>query len=411
MRVSTKIVRARYPKKDKTYSVDIRITKNRSSAYVPTGIFIYKNDIDLQTGEVNRNCTLYESVRKVNEYILSKRRAVNSFITELFEMGGIDSMTASDIKKAYMNQSDKAASFTDYTNILISNMKKAKQFGNASVYNQALVFVTKHSSEEVYFTDIDYSFLNKLQNVHIGAGYGYNSLSVVLRTIRAIFNKAIKEDIIDEDLYPFKKFKIKQVKTKKRAITKNDIVKIETYLPEFGSPEFHAHNYFMFSFYMIGMNFSDIAHLKFSNIKNNRLEYIRKKTGRFYSLELIDKAKAIIDLYQKYKFIARPGPQNEDTYIFPIIKRKEPELIMYDIQNGLKMMNKYIRRIADKLGIESHITSYVARHSWASIGKTLNIPLAVISDGLGHEDLSTTQIYLDSMDKSTIDQASQLITG
>lgn len=158
------------------------------------------------------------------------------------------------------------------------------------------------------------------------------------------------------------------------------------------------------------MNFSDLAYLKYSNIKNNRLEYHRKKTGRFYSLDLYDKPLAIIDIYRKNNFIFNPD-KSKDSYIFPIIKRAEPELIRADIYNGLRLLNKYIGRIAKELEIDAHLTSYVARHSWASIGKALNIPLAVISDGLGHEDLSTTQVYLDELDKSTIDQASKMITG
>jgi integrase len=257
---------------------------------------------------------------------------------------------------------------------------------------------------------VNYAFLKKLEEEHISAGYGYNSLSVKLRTIRAIYNKAINEEIAKPEWYPFNKYKIKETKTQKRAIAKEDILKIENYKPEFGSQEFHARNYFLFSFYMIGMNFTDIAYLKYSNIKNNRLEYYRKKTGRFYSLELYDKPKAIIEIYKKNNFVFTPD-KKKDRYIFPIISREKPEDIRADIYNGLRLLNKYIRRIALKLDIDAHLTSYVARHSWASIGKALNIPLAVISDGLGHEDLSTTQVYLDELDKSTIDQASKLITG
>ncbi len=410
MGTTTRIVRSKYPKSDKTFSVDIRITHERSSVFISTGIFVGKDDLNISTGEVKRSCKFYKSIQQVNDYLLDKRRDVNSFINKLLEADQIDFMTASQLKKAYLDQNKSNITFSEFARNLIQEFKKTDKLGNASVYQQALDFAEKQTNGDIHFRNIDYSFLKKLEKVHLEAGYGYNSLSVKLRTIRAIFNKAINEDIVKQEWYPFNKYKIKQTKTQKRAILKDDILKIENYKPVFGSPGFHAKNYFMFSFYMIGMNFSDIAHLKYSNIKNDRLEYYRKKTGKFYSIELYDKPKAVIEIYRKNNFIFNPD-KSKDRYIFPIIKRQDPELIRADIYNGLKQLNKYIRRIASELEIEAHITSYVARHSWASIGKALNIPLSVISDGLGHEDLSTTQIYLDELDKSTIDQASKMITG
>lgn len=378
--------------------------------FVPTGVFVVKDDWNDSSKEIKRSCKLYKSIQQVNDYLVDKRKDVNSFINDLLESGQIEFMTASQVKKAYLDRNKNNISFNEFTNKLILEFKKTHKLGNASVYQQALDFIAKNINGDVYFREIDYTFLKKLEKVHLESGYGYNSLSVKLRTIRAVYNKAINEGVAKQEWYPFTKYKIKQTKTQKRAISKEDILKIENYKPIFGSPEFHARNYFMFSFYMIGMNFSDIAHLKYSNLKRARLEYYRKKTGKFYSLELYDKPKAIIQIYRKSNFIFNPN-KSEDSYIFPIIKRQDRELIRADVYNGLKQLNKYIRRIANELEIDAHITSYVARHSWASIGKALNIPISVISDGLGHEDLSTTQIYLDELDKSTIDQASKMITG
>ena len=159
----------------------------------------------------------------------------------------------------------------------------------------------------------------------------------------------------------------------------------------------------MFSFYMIGMNFTDMAYLTPANLVNGRLEYKRKKTGKFYSLALFDKPQEILNYYIKGK--------KKDDYIFPIIERTEPELIRLDIQNNLRTCNKYMGLIAEELKIEGNITSYVARHSWASIGKFLNVPIQVISEGLGHDSIQTTQIYLDSFEANVIDDATKLITS
>ncbi|MEZ5082464.1 MAG: tyrosine-type recombinase/integrase [Bacteroidales bacterium] len=237
----------------------------------------------------------------------------------------------------------------------------------------------------------------------MGAGNTVNSLSVYMRTLRAIFNRAIKENVAKKDWYPFSNYSIRNTKTKKRAISKEDIQKIENYNPEEGSPRFHARNYFLFSFYMIGLNFADMAHIKPSNIINDRLEYSRKKTNKNYSLALFDKPQKILEYYSKGK--------KKDEYIFPIINREDPEWIRKDIKNGLKKFNKYLRKIGEELEIEGEMSSYVARHSWETIGKFLNVPIQVISEGLGHDSIQTTQIYLDSFDKNVIDDASRLITG
>jgi integrase len=253
------------------------------------------------------------------------------------------------------------------------------------------------------FQRINYQFLKQLETNHIASGNTVNSLSVYLRTLRAIYNRAIKENVAKKDWYPFSNYSIKNTKTKKRAISKEDIQKIENYNPEKESQRFHARNYFLFSFYMIGLNFSDIAFIKPTNIINGRLEYIRKKTNKNYSLALFDKPQKILDYYKKGK--------EKDEYIFPIIKREDPEWIRKDIKNGLKTLNKYLRKIGEVLEIEGEMSSYVARHSWATIGKFLNVPIQVISEGLGHDSIQTTQIYLDSFDKGVIDDASQLISG
>jgi site-specific recombinase XerD len=268
----------------------------------------------------------------------------------------------------------------------------------------ALSFIKKHNGgKDISFQQINYEFLKKLETEHLAEGHSLNSLSVYLRTVRAIYNRAINQNVAKREWYPFSRYSIRSTKTQKRAITKNDIKKIEEYKTKPGTQDFHARNYFMFSFYMIGMNFTDMAYLTPANIVNNRLEYKRKKTGKFYSLALFDKPLKILKYYLKGK--------KKDDYIFPIIERSEPELIRLDIQNKLRTFNKYVGIVAAELEIQGNITSYVARHSWASIGKFLNVPIQVISEGLGHDSIQTTQIYLDSFEANVIDDATKLITG
>jgi integrase len=403
MNTTVKVILWERPLKDNSHPLYIRITHLRIKTFIQLNVSIMFNDWDAGLQTVKNSCKLYDDIRHLNAYIQKKKTEVNTFINDLYDSGNIEGMTAKDIKNAFLLKSDNF-SFQDYTNKLIKEMESSGRYGNAMSYKQALSFVIRNNDkQDIQFRNLNYSFLLKLESAHLAAGNTRNSLAVYFRAIRAIYNRAIKTGIAKPEWYPFKNYSIKTMKTPKRAISKTDIMKIEAFNPPDGSPLFHARNYFMFSFYMVGLNFSDMAMLKLSNIVRNRIEFNRQKTGKFYSLELYDKPKAIVDLYTKSK--------SKTDYIFPIVSRQEPILIRKDIKNQLKLYNNTLKLLAKELEIGGNLTSYVTRHSWASIGKALNVPVTVISEALGHENLRTTQIYLDSLDKDVIDTASRLITG
>lgn len=418
--VTTKIVRAFNPHSKGqykgTFTVNIRITYERRSAFIPTSIKVGEKDLNA-AGEVMARCKYYKDIKEVNKYLKEQREKVESFIMQLEKSDEILFMKAADIKHAYQNRKSVIEiDFIEYGRKQAIKEREKGSIGNGNNYDDALDFLVRRTGKKrIAFRELNYNMLKEVEDKHIRDKFKYNSLSVYLRAIRAIYNRAIKDDEIDisQDDYPFKKYKIKEEKTKKRAIAREDIMKFEKYKPEFRSPEFHAHNLFMFSFYMIGMNFTDMAYLQYKNVKKDRLVYIRKKNNKEFNLALSDKAKAILEIYRTHNFYHDPKKlkKDKDSYVFPIIKRSDPQEIKFDIKNGLKQMNKYIRKIAGKLEIDEHLTSYVARHSWASIGKKLNVSLAAISDSMGHSDMKTTEIYLDELDTSVIDDTNKLITG
>ena len=335
--------------------------------------------------------------------MLKRKVEAKTIINGLYDSKEIESLTITEIKIKILNDTD-LITFGDFTKRIIDELKTANRFGSAGAYEAALSFVLRNNNnKDLYFQNLNYKFLKTLEMAHLAIGNTLNSLAVYMRTIRAIYNRAINENIAKRDWYPFAQYKIKKTKTQKRAISKTDVQLIENFNSKEGSQKFHARNYFMFSFYMVGLNYTDMAFLKKSNIVNERLEYVRKKTNKFYSLALYDKPKKILEYYLKDK--------NANDYIFPIISRDTAEEQRKDIKNNLKTYNKYIRLIAAELKIEGNITSYVARHSWASIGKFLNVPIQVISEGLGHDSMQTTQIYLDSFETNVIDNATMLITS
>ena len=156
---------------------------------------------------------------------------------------------------------------------------------------------------------------------------------------------------------------------------------------------------FMFSFYNRGMNFVDMAFLKVKNIENARLNYTRQKTGQQFSIKITEKARVIIDRYNDLK--------DPESYVFPIIYRKGKEYM--DYRNAMRLMNKKLKKISNLLKLDVPLTTYVSRHSWATIAKRSGIATAVISEGLGHESEETTQVYLDSFENNVLDDANDLI--
>jgi integrase len=397
------LVLRQYERPDKTRIVNLRITHKRKIAYIPLNVNITADDWDKDSEQIDKKCKLYPNIDRVNNYLLQKKLDARKAVNDLYDSGKAEYTTVSQIKNLITNES-KDITFKKFTEKLISELYQAKRVGNAIAYNTALNFVLKNNNEkDLYFQAINYEFLKKLEAAHLAKGNSINALGVYMRTIRAIYNRAIKENAAKREWYPFDLYSIKKTKTAKRAIKKEDILKIEVFNPDNGSYYFDCRNLFLFSFYLIGLNYTDMAYLTKENILNGRLEYYRKKTKKFYSIAISEKAMNILNLYSRGK--------KKNEFIFPVIKRKTPIDRRNDIVNALKIHNKRLGKMAKDLGIEGNITSYVARHSWASIGRMMDVPIDVISEALGHENVKTTQIYLESFERRVVDGASNLITG
>ena len=284
----------------------------------------------------------------------------------------------------------------------ISKMISLGQTGNAAVYQNTLnVFKVFRKDQDIAFKHIDSRVLDKFKDYLISKGRMPNTISVHLRTLRAIYNRAIKEKAVSENLYPFKNFTIKIHATEKRAIGKEEIDKIISLNLNDRADLSVARDFFLFSFYMRGMSYIDIAFLTVGDIHGDRITYTRKKTGQKFSIKLTDKAREIISKYNNIK--------DKKSYIFPILKRSGQNYL--DYRNAMRLANKKLKIIAEKAEIDESISTYTARHSWATIAKRKGIPTAIISEGLGHDSEETTQIYLDSFGNDVLDDANDVITG
>ena len=227
-----------------------------------------------------------------------------------------------------------------------------------------------------------------------------NGLSVNLRTLRALFNRAIKQKLISKEHYPFADYSVMHESTRKRAITGADLDRLRQFEPK-SEWQVRAKDFFFLSFYLMGASFVDLAFLKVKNITGGRIEYKRRKTGRLHSIPLSLPLQTLLDKYL-------PGKKKED-FILNVIKSDDPKQQLVNVRDELRRFNRILKEIGEACGIEAALTSYVSRHSYATIAKYKGVPTAVISEALGHTSEEVTQVYLDSFDKEVMDKYHAMI--
>lgn len=229
------------------------------------------------------------------------------------------------------------------------------------------------------------------------------TISIYMRTLRALINKLIADGLFEADKYPFGKGKYSlahlDTTSRKRAIDKESIKKIEGYETLEGYETFAKH-IFLFSYYQRGMNITDIASLKWSDLQDDKIHYVRQKTGTKF---VIGVHKNSLDILKAYK---GNNPLSK-KYIFPMLTEGLSEMDrMKQVRRFTKRVNEHLKKIAEKLGLSNpqDITTYVARHSYATVLKRANVSTEYIKEALGHQDIRTTETYLDSFGDNVLDK-------
>ncbi|HVD99036.1 MAG TPA: site-specific integrase [Cytophagaceae bacterium] len=378
----------------------LRIIKDRKSSYRSIG---HSCKPEWWDEENNRPAKKHPHKLKLEILIAQKLNEARELILDSeieqkdYSSDEIVTKTKSGVKKITI--------FKFYDEV-IERFKKANKIGNAAVYRDSRkAFFKFRNGKDLFFSELTPAMLNKAEEYLFGQNVSANSISLYLRTLRSLYNKAIVEGCIDtkKTSYPFSVYKISKLntKTKKRAITKDLMQKIIDLKLEKETPEWHSKNYFLFSYYNMGINIIDIAHLKNNNIENGRLKYKRIKTGKEYNVKLLPPAIEILDYYT----------QNQvSDYIFPILNNTvhiTQAQIHTRIKKVIKQINSGLKEIAKQCEIDVHLTTYVARHSWATILKRSGISTSVISEAMKHDTEKTTQVYLDSFENDIIDEANQ----
>lgn len=419
----------RRAKSDGTYPIILRLTHNGQSTSIKTGISIPEKFWDEDACQVKASFQGTTSVKRLNNELQKKKAEALDNILKLDDQAHNTTVPLTGIRRKVSPEA-VSFSFYDYTSKLIQDLITSGRIGTARSYKGVVSVLKTYNKgkpleknkggdpiksrnhqfsskfknvhyRDLSFHEINYSFLSKFEHYHLASGNEVNGLAVYMRTIRSIYNQAIKENLIDRALYPFDEYKIKTAPTKKRALDQEHIKKIISLKLEAGDAYFDARNYFVASYLMYGMNFADMAHLRKTDCINGRIQYRRRKTSKLYDIKITENLREILGHYQK--------TNADSAYIFPIIKRESAEHQEKDIQSARKLFNKNLKSIAAICGIEQKLTSYVSRHSFATNALMNNIPVNAISAMLGHSSIKTTEIYLKGLPSSVLDNYNKLI--
>ena len=305
--------------------------------------------------------------------------------------------TADDVIDEFNRYAHEYSLFNFMENI-IARLKQNSKVRTSETYKSTLNSFKKFRKDEDIMLDcLTSEIMEAYEAWHKGRGVAPNTISFYTRILRAVYNRAVEDDII-ENRNPFRHVYTGVDKTVKRALPLAVIKKIKTLDLSLTPALDYARDMFLMSFYLRGMSFIDMAFLKKSDLKNGYVTYRRRKTGQQLVIEWTKEMQMILDKY----------PENKSDYLLPIIRNSGlNERCTY--RNTGYNINHNLKRIAEMVGVTIPLTLYVARHSWASAAKAKGIPLSVISEGMGHDSEATTQIYLASLDTSVVDKANSLI--
>ena len=344
--------------------------------------------------------TTQKSERK--SFILSIRERIRWDVERLFKIDRkLDSngltYTAEDVIDEFNRYAHEYSLF-NFMESIIAKLKHNGKIRTSETYKSTLNSFKKFREDEDIMLDcITSETMEAYEAWHKNRGVAPNTISFYTRILRAVYNRAVEDDII-ENRNPFRKVYTGVDKTVKRALPLTSIRKIRSLDLSLSPSLDFARDMFMMSFYLRGMSFIDMAFLKKSDLRNGSVTYRRHKTGQLLVIAWTDEMQLILDKY----------PENGSDYLLPII-RKRGTVELYAYRNAGYNINRSLKKVAERAGIDAHLTLYVARHSWASAAKAKGIPLSVISEGLGHDSEATTQIYLASLDTSLVDNANSLI--
>lgn len=376
-----------------------QVIHNRVARQIAPGYKLFPQEWDEEKMEV----TIPASAEKNRcKYLLSLQATIREETKRLectilsLEHKG-QPYTTDDIVEAFQSHTNDK-DFIFFARTLVKQLESFGRKRIAEIYTTATnSFERFRGGYDVALDEVDSDLMMAYESHLKSTGICSNSISFYMRNLRSIYNRAVEKGLV-EQRHPFKHVYIGIGKTVKRAVPLEIIRKIKNLDLSLQPSLEYARDIFLFSFYTRGMSFIDIAFLKKKDLQNGILSYRRRKTGQLLSIKW---EKPMQEIVSKYATADTP-------YLLPIIKGDgRDERTQY--RNEAHRINRNLKKVGELIGLGIPLTTYVARHGWASIAKSKNIPISTISEAMGHDSEATTRIYLASLDTSLVDKANRLI--
>jgi integrase len=385
--------------KFKEGSLSFQITHKRVVRQIHTGYKLFPTEWNKRYATVIHSNEMDKSRRSylvaLEENIRDETEKLTKIITQFTSTG--TAFTSDNIVESYRHLT-QTGGFLSFIQNHISHLAKVGRLSaSEKLHSTFNSFMDFHGAKEMLFHEINTDVMEEYEGFLKNKGICMNTVSFYMRTLRSVYNVAVERRLTVQN-YPFKYVYTGIDKTMKRAIPLKTIRQIRN-LDLTGCPTMQfARDIFMFSFYTRGMSFVDMAFLKKRDLQNGFLTYRRHKTNQQLTIKW---EKPMQEIIERYRIEGIP-------YLLPIIKNTQADE-RRQYKNAIHLVNNKLKQLGREIGLDIPLTTYVARHGWASIAKCKNIPTTTISEALGHDSERTTRIYLASLDTSAVDKANRQI--
>ena len=278
--------------------------------------------------------------------------------------------------------------------------------GIAAAYHSTYISLKKYigaisaRKSDVRMEEINFSFVVGYEDYLDAQGLARNTINYYLRNFRTIYNSSVRDGFKPKSENPFAYIQTKPCKTVKRAINKDDMKKLSSLILPLHSGMDMARDLYLFSFYAQGMAFVDIVFLKKKDIRDGILSYRRHKSQQLICIVVTPQMQRLMDKYA-----------NGSEYVFPIIDTSLSTSIYDQYRLALGRINRYLKKLTLRLNINVRLTTYTARHTWATLARESGAPISIISAGLGHTSEEMTRVYLKEFDQETLARVNRIVTN
>ena len=303
--------------------------------------------------------------------------------------------TAEDIVQRF-RKPDHTVMMLAFMQEQIDLLRQCNRLGTAQNYEYVMHRFARFLSGDIPMTAVTESLIEQFNADLSQRGMVRNTISFYMRILRSVYNKAVRKGLVEQTA-PFKNVYTGIDRTRKRAVGENVIARFIGLDLSRSAPLALARDLFLFSFYTRGMAFVDMAYLRREHIRDGRIRYVRRKTGQEIVIRVEPEMQRIIERYA----------DGERPYVFPVLKDENPEKAYAEYRTALTYYNRLLKKLCTLAGIPQRLSFYTARHSWATAARNHQVPVSVISAGMGHTSERTTQIYLTMLENSVIDNANR----